>query len=163
MYEKADSACRVRMSRAHGLRKKAFRQFSIRSRPAHRPSAARGYQYAGIAHACAQMNADASPAEVGQASTHASGGRSAKQLLAPTLWVIMIRRFTLALIVLVAGCAGTSEQISSELTRSGLDARQSRCIGDRLAADLSVGELRQLGRAARVYQEASKTRRADSR
>jgi hypothetical protein len=55
------------------------------------------------------MNADASPAEVGQASTHASGGRSAEQVLAPTMWVIMIRRFTLAITVLVSGCAGTSE------------------------------------------------------
>ena len=73
------------------------------------------------------------------------------------MWVIMIRRFTLAITVVVSGCAGTSEQISSELARSGLDARQSRCIGDRLAADLSFGELRQLGRAARVYQQASKT------
>ena len=73
------------------------------------------------------------------------------------MWVIMSWRFALAITVLVSGCAGTSEQISSELARSGLDARQSRCIGDRLAADLSFGELRQLGRAARVYQQASKT------
>jgi hypothetical protein len=69
----------------------------------------------------------------------------------------MIRRFTMAISVLVAGCAGTSEQISSELTRSGLDASKSRCVGDQLAASLSFGELRQLGRAARAYQQASKT------
>jgi hypothetical protein len=69
----------------------------------------------------------------------------------------MIRHITTAISVLVAGCAGTSEQISSELTRSGLDPGQSRCIGDRLSANLSLGELRQLGRAARAYQQVSKT------
>lgn len=76
--------------------------------------------------------------------------------LATMLVAVITRRCCLALTLLAAGCAGASDQISTELVRSGVDPRQARCVGDQLAANLSIGELRQLGRAARVYQEASR-------
>lgn len=50
-----------------------------------------------------------------------------------------------------AACVSPSAQISTELTRYGLDADQAICVGDRLEANLSIGQLRQLGRAARAY------------
>lgn len=54
----------------------------------------------------------------------------------------------------LAGCINPSEQIATSLARYGLDERQARCVGDRLEANLSINQLRQLGRAA---SEISKT------
>jgi hypothetical protein len=53
---------------------------------------------------------------------------------------------------LLAGCAGyaldytkpKTSILAPELSRYGLDATQSRCVGDRLSASLSVWQLRQL-------------------
>lgn len=51
--------------------------------------------------------------------------------------------------MVLAGCA--SERISLGLQRYGLDEQRSRCVGDRLASNLSNHQLRELGRAARAY------------
>lgn len=60
--------------------------------------------------------------------------------------------FALPSLALLAGCAGyaidytkpKTSILGSELTRYGLDSSQSQCVGDRLAAALSVWQLRQL-------------------
>lgn len=51
------------------------------------------------------------------------------------------------------GCVDPSERISGALTGYGLDAGQARCMGERLERNLSIGQLRQLARAARAYRE----------
>lgn len=50
-----------------------------------------------------------------------------------------------------AGCVSASSRISGELTRYGLDQRRAECVGDRLEADLSTDQLRELAAAARAY------------
>ena len=52
----------------------------------------------------------------------------------------------------LAACASPSARIATELTRYGLDATQSQCVGDRLEANLSIGQLQELGRAARALK-----------
>jgi hypothetical protein len=60
--------------------------------------------------------------------------------------------FALPTLCLAAGCAGyaidytkpKTSIIGSELTRYGMDAKQSQCISDRLGGTLSVWQLRQL-------------------
>ena len=37
----------------------------------------------------------------------------------------------------------------------GLDADRSKCVGDRLERSLSIGQLQQLGRAARAYGKSN--------
>jgi len=49
----------------------------------------------------------------------------------------------------VAACVTPSARIASALTGYGLDAGQAQCAGDRLEDRLSLGQLQQLGRAAR--------------
>lgn len=51
----------------------------------------------------------------------------------------------------VAGCASVSGTIAGELTRYGLDQPRAQCVGERLAADLSHDQLRELAAAARAY------------
>jgi hypothetical protein len=57
----------------------------------------------------------------------------------------------------LAGCATPSARIATELTRYGLDATQAACVGDRLEANLSIGQLQELGRAARAIKEGDNT------
>ena len=53
---------------------------------------------------------------------------------------------------LLAGCATPSTQIATALTRYGLDAQRAECVGLDLSSHLSVGQLQQLGRAAKAYR-----------
>lgn len=57
----------------------------------------------------------------------------------------------------MAGCVNPSEKIATGLTRYGLDQAQAQCVGDRLEANLSIGQLQQLGRAARAVNEGDST------
>ena len=57
----------------------------------------------------------------------------------------------------LAACVNPSERIATSLTRYGLDAQQSQCVGERLEANLSLGQLQQLGRAARAINENDTT------
>lgn len=66
-------------------------------------------------------------------------------------------RAAVLLATLSAGCADPSTRISGELTRYGLDVDRATCIGDRLEANLSVGQLQQLGRAARAFEQGDVT------
>ena len=63
----------------------------------------------------------------------------------------------LAVAASLAGCVNPSRAISTELTRYGLDASQAQCVGDRLEANLSIGQLQELGRAARAITEGDET------
>jgi hypothetical protein len=60
-------------------------------------------------------------------------------------------------VALISGCVNPSARIATSLTRYGLDAQQSKCVGDRLEANLSLGQLQQLGRVARAYSENDAT------
>lgn len=59
--------------------------------------------------------------------------------------------------LVISGCADPSTRIAGALTAYGLDAGQARCVGDRLERNLSVGQLRQLARAARAYSGGDTT------
>lgn len=54
---------------------------------------------------------------------------------------------------MVTACAAPATRISDGLQRYGLDAGRADCVGTRLQADLSPGQLRQLGRAAAAYRK----------
>ncbi|MFS0738112.1 hypothetical protein ABC347_13770 [Sphingomonas sp. 1P06PA] len=60
---------------------------------------------------------------------------------------------TLGSMLSLAACAAPSTQISTGLQRYGLDASRADCVGTRLQADLSLGQLQQLGRTAAAYRE----------
>jgi len=65
-----------------------------------------------------------------------------------------MRLLTLALPALaLAACATPSAQISTALEGYGLAPAQSQCVGDYLQRNLSLGQLQELGRLARVYRE----------
>lgn len=53
----------------------------------------------------------------------------------------------------LGACAAPSTQISAGLQRYGLDAQRADCVGSRLQRDLSLGQLRQLDRAATAYRK----------
>jgi hypothetical protein len=59
--------------------------------------------------------------------------------------------------LIASGCVNLSEKIATSLTAYGLDASQSQCVGDRLERNLSIGQLQELGRAARVYSQGDVT------
>lgn len=63
----------------------------------------------------------------------------------------------LALLFPVAGCVNPSEKIATSLTAYGLDGVQAQCVGERLERNLSIGQLQELGRAARAYGEGDTT------
>ena len=56
--------------------------------------------------------------------------------------------------VLLASCASPSTRIATGLGGYGLSEGSARCMGDRLQSRLSLGQLRQLGRAAQSLSEA---------
>lgn len=51
----------------------------------------------------------------------------------------------------VAACASPSMRISTGLQRYGLGGARAGCVGNHLEASLSISQLKQLGRAAQVY------------
>lgn len=57
----------------------------------------------------------------------------------------------------VAGCVDPSAKIATSLEGYGFQPAQSQCVGDRLEANLSLGQLQQLGRAARATREGDTT------
>ena len=52
----------------------------------------------------------------------------------------------------VTACAAPSQRIATGLERYGLDSQRSTCVGTQLQADLSLGQLQQLGKAAAAYR-----------
>lgn len=61
-----------------------------------------------------------------------------------------------ATLALVA-CVNPSAKIASSLEGYGFQPAQSQCFGDRVEANLSLGQLQQLGRAARAARENDTT------
>ncbi|WP_236552757.1 hypothetical protein [Sphingomonas sp. 8AM] len=59
--------------------------------------------------------------------------------------------------VVLAGCVNPSARIASSLEGYGFAPDQSQCVGDRLEKNLSIGQLQQLGRAARATREGDTT------
>ncbi|GAA4216452.1 hypothetical protein GCM10022253_12860 [Sphingomonas endophytica] len=57
----------------------------------------------------------------------------------------------------LAGCVDPSARIASSLERYGFAPGQSQCVGERLEKNLSLGQLQQLGRAARATREGDTT------
>ena len=57
----------------------------------------------------------------------------------------------------LAGCVDPSARIASSLERYGFAPGQSQCVGERLEKNLSLGQLQQLGRAARATGEGDTT------
>lgn len=57
----------------------------------------------------------------------------------------------------LTGCIDPSEKITASLTRYGLDQSQAQCVGDRLEANLSTGQLQELGRVMRAAREGDTT------
>ncbi|KQU49799.1 hypothetical protein ASG67_11930 [Sphingomonas sp. Leaf339] len=60
-------------------------------------------------------------------------------------------------VLFVAGCVNPSAKIATSLEGYGFQPAQSQCVGDRLEANLSIGQLQQLGRAARASKEGDTT------
>ena len=56
--------------------------------------------------------------------------------------------------VLLASCASPSTRIATGLGGYGLIEGSARCMGDRLQSRLSLGQLRQLGRAAQALSQS---------
>lgn len=72
-------------------------------------------------------------------------------LRATGLALVSVATFT------VAGCVDPSAKIATSLEGYGFQPAQSQCVGDRLEANLSIGQLQQLGRAARASREGDTT------
>ncbi len=62
-----------------------------------------------------------------------------------------------AITLALAGCVNPSARIASSLEGYGFAPDQSQCVGDRLERNLSIGQLQQLGRAARATREGDTT------
>lgn len=70
-----------------------------------------------------------------------------------SVWITSRATLSVAtLAALLAGCATPSTQISTALTRYGLDQQRADCVGKDLTSHLSLGQLQQLGGAARAYR-----------
>ncbi|WP_242008022.1 hypothetical protein [Sphingomonas ginsenosidivorax] len=57
----------------------------------------------------------------------------------------------------LAACVNPSARIATSLEGYGFQPAQSQCVGDRLEANLSLGQLQQLGRAARASRDGDTT------
>lgn len=67
--------------------------------------------------------------------------------------VVVVGMATLSL----AACVNPSAKIATSLEGYGFQPAQSQCVGDRLEANLSLGQLQQLGRAAKASREGDTT------
>jgi hypothetical protein len=57
----------------------------------------------------------------------------------------------------LSACVNPSAKIATSLEGYGFQPAQSQCVGDRLEANLSLGQLQQLGRAAKASREGDTT------
>jgi hypothetical protein len=64
---------------------------------------------------------------------------------------------SMTLLISIAGCAAPSARISTGLQRYGLDQSRADCVGDRLQARLTLGQLQRLGKAAAAYRNGDTT------
>ena len=59
--------------------------------------------------------------------------------------------------VSLTACVNPSARIATSLEGYGFQPAQSQCVGDRLEANLSLGQLQQLGRAAKASRQGDTT------
>ncbi len=59
----------------------------------------------------------------------------------------------LGLLAMVSACAAPATRISTGLQRYGLEEARADCVGSRLQANLSLGQLQRLGKAAAAYRQ----------
>ena len=59
--------------------------------------------------------------------------------------------------VSLTACVNPSAKIATSLEGYGFQPAQSQCVGDRLEANLSLGQLQQLGRAAKASRQGDTT------
>ena len=64
----------------------------------------------------------------------------------------MRKMIAAGVVLLAAACASPSQRIATELTKAGLDPARAQCVGRSLERDLSIGQLQQLGNAARAFR-----------
>lgn len=57
----------------------------------------------------------------------------------------------------LTACINPSAKIATSLEGYGFQPAQSQCVGDRLEANLSLGQLQQLGRAAKAARQGDTT------
>ncbi|TCP67603.1 hypothetical protein [Sphingomonas sp. PP-CE-1G-424] len=57
----------------------------------------------------------------------------------------------------LAACVDPSAKIATSLEGYGFQPAQSQCVGDLLEANLSIGQLQQLGRAAKASRQGDTT------
>ncbi|KQO09115.1 hypothetical protein [Sphingomonas sp. Leaf242] len=57
----------------------------------------------------------------------------------------------------LAACVNPSSKIATSLEGYGFQPAQSQCVGDRLEANLSIGHLQQLDRAAKASRQGDTT------
>ena len=60
-----------------------------------------------------------------------------------------MKRFAVVALVLLASCATPAERIAGKLESAGVPAPQARCMGGKLAARLSYGQLEELNRVVK--------------
>ncbi len=70
---------------------------------------------------------------------------------------IAVRTAPVALALAASACVDPSAKIASSLEGYGFQPAQSQCVGERLEANLSLGQLQQLGRAARAARQGDTT------
>ncbi len=60
-----------------------------------------------------------------------------------------MKRAVIAVLALLAGCATPAERITGKLESAGVPTPQARCMGNKLAARLSYGQLAELNRVVK--------------
>ena len=61
-----------------------------------------------------------------------------------------VKRVAVAAVLLVAGCATPAERITARLEAAGVPGSAARCMGDRLATRLTLGQLAELNRVVKA-------------
>lgn len=64
---------------------------------------------------------------------------------------------SMMLLMGIAGCVAPSARISTGLQRYGIDRSRADCVGEKLEARLTIGQLQQLGKAAEAYRNGDVT------
>lgn len=60
-----------------------------------------------------------------------------------------MKRVAVLAVVALAGCATPAERITGKLEAAGIPSPQARCMGNRLASRLSLGQLDELNRVVK--------------
>ena len=61
-----------------------------------------------------------------------------------------MKRLAVVLVLLLAACATPAERITDRLQAAGVPGAEARCMGNRLAARLSLSQLQELNRVVKT-------------